>query len=311
MNESVFQNLFSYTTPQLIALLTAIGAFFLVIFICVIHDENQNRNSRHPRENGEWLFTGWDTKMYDAFIHTDPVDVLKKLGTETEQYLKDCAVIRKTDTNLKKIAADKILGLISLGLSLVLLAISGTSGILITLVIVCIGIILFQAGIPRTTSAAKDKRKQLENELPRFLDLLQTALYINLPIDEAIGITAKHQKGTLIADELLSSMAETQMGANSWQDSLRAIATRYEVDTFSDFVLYLITGYEKGLSIYDVVNRQAREVRQYALVSAEENANKVSSSILVPIAIFKLLPLLFIVGYPFVIQLTGTGAFFS
>ena len=311
MNGSLFQNLFSYTTPQLIALLTAIGAFFLVIFLCVIHDEAQNRNSRHPRKNGEWLFTRWDEKLYDAFIRADPVNVLTKLGAKTEQYLKDCEVIRKTDTRLKKIAADRILGCITLGLALVMLVLSGTSGILITLVIACTGIYLFQAGIPQVSQAAKEKRKQLENELPRFLDLLQTALYINMPIDEAISITAKHLKGALIADELLSSMAETQMGANSWQDSLRSIAARYEVDTFSDFVLYLITGYEKGLSIYDVVNRQAKEVRQYALVSAEENANKVSSSILVPIAIFKLLPLLFIVGYPFVIQLTGTGAFFS
>ena len=192
-----------------------------------------------------------------------------------------------------------------------MLVLSGTSGILITLVIACTGIYLYQAGIPQVSQAAKEKRKQRENELPRFLDLLQTALYINMPIDEAISITAKYLKGALIADELLSSMAETQMGANSWQDSLRSIAARYEVDTFSDFVLYLITGYEKGLSIYDVVNRQAKEVRQYALVSAEENANKDSSSILVPIAIFKLLPLLFIVGYPFVIQLAGTGALFS
>lgn len=308
--QTVYDSILSYTTPQVIALLSGIGVFFLVIFAAVIRDEIRSRKSRTPRDPSEWLFTRWDEKLYDAFFREKPEIILKKLGIDTERYLKNCAVIRKSFPNLKKIAADKLTGVFLIFLAVLLAAVSGGSGLAITAVILLGGIAVYQAGIPKIGKAAAARRQQLTGELPRFLDLLQTALYINMPVSEAITVTARHLKGTLISDELLATMAEAQVGAVSWEQALEDIAAKYEVDAFSDFVLYLITGQEKGLSIYDIVARQAREVRQYTLVAAEENAGKVNTAVLIPIAIYKLIPLLFIVGFPLVLQLLGSNTIF-
>lgn len=308
--QTVFDSAFTYTTPQVIALTAGASIFFLVIFFAVIKDELDHRNTRRERGKNEWLFTRWDEKLYDTFTKKKPEETLKSLGVDVEKYLKDCAVIKENFPNLKKIAADKLIGTMLVLLSIVVFCISGLNGIVFTLAILLFGAILYQAGIPKIKKQAAAKRKQLENELPRFLDLLQTALYINMQVSEAITHTARSLKGTMISDELMATMAETQIAAVSWQEALQEIATKYEVDTFSDFVLYLITGYEKGLNIYDVVSRQAREVRQYQLVSAEENANKVNTAIIIPIAIYKLIPLLFIVGFPIVAQMLGNNSIF-
>ena len=305
-----FDSILNYTTPQLIALLTGLGIFFLVIFAAVIRDEILNRNARHPRSSSEWLFSRWDEKLYDCFFRASPESVLIRLGVDTEKYLKNCSVIRRHFPNLKKVAADKLIGAFLVLLALILGIISGGAGFAITLVILLLGFRIYQADIPKVSREAQSRRRQLSAELPRFLDLLQTALYINMPVSEAITVTARHLKGTLISDELLATMAEAQVGAVSWEKALEEIASKYEVDTFSDFVLYLITGQEKGLSIYDIVARQAREVRQYSLVSAEENAGKVNTAIVVPIAVYKLVPLLFIVGFPLVMQFFGNSTIF-
>lgn len=306
----LFGTLLDFSVPQLIALLIGTTIFFAVILVGVIKDEIDNKHSRKPRSEDEWLFSRWDTKLYDAFIQTPPEKVLKQLGFEQEKYLKDCAVIKNFFPNFKKLAADKLIGFGIIILSMFAFILTGVSGSIIYIITAMAGYILYMGDVNKVKKQAQQRRLQLQTELPRFLDLFQTALYINMPVNEAIVITAQHLKGTIIADELLASMAETHVGAVSWEMALQDIATKYEVDNFSDFVLYLITGYEKGLSIYDVVRRQTIEAREHALISAEENANRVNTAILVPIMVYKLIPLILIVAFPIMLQFFGNNTIF-
>ena len=308
--DGILRSIFEFTGTHAIAIATGLGVFLFVILIAVLKDEQENKNARIKRPENEWLFTRWDEKLYDGFLpRKNPEEILMKLGMDLEAYNKNCDIIRKTEKNYKKLAADKIIGTFLFLLGIIVLLISGFNGIIFTLALLFIGYVLYEGDAKKIERQAKDKKKQLANELPRFLDLLQTALYIEIPVSDAISITAQHLRGTLVAEELLASVAETQMGSVSWQKSLQNIAIRYDVDSFSDFVQYLINGFEKGLSIYDVVSRQAEEVRNSTLISAEENANKMSTSILIPIAVFKLFPLIIIVAYPFIKQMLSSQMF--
>ena len=161
----------------------------------------------------------------------------------------------------------------------------------------------------RSEEQANLVKAQIVDEMPRFLDMLQTALYINIPVEEAIEITAKHLKGTLLADEFLQTLAEMQLGAYGWQTALEKMSRKYEVDIFSDFVLDIVTAYDKGVSIYDVVVRQNKEIKQSNMLTMKENANKLNSTILIPIAAFKLMPLIIMLCIPIIIQLRGSGLF--
>ena len=109
--QAAYDSVLSYTTPQVIALIAGIGIFFLIILAAVIRDEIQSRKSRTSRDPSEWLFTRWDEKLYDAFFRDKPENLLKKLGVDTERYLRNCAIIRHTFPGLKKIVTDKLTGI--------------------------------------------------------------------------------------------------------------------------------------------------------------------------------------------------------
>lgn len=282
----------------------------MIILFAVVKDEMENRSSRIKRPDNEWLFTNWSIKLYDAFTKTEPEKMLVKLGVNVEEYKKNCDILYIRDYNLKKLAADKLIGMLIFFLGLILLAVFLMSGLLLSIAIIVSGYLLYQGNVPKVKKLAKEKRRRIETELPRFLDLLQTALYIDIPVSDAILLTAKQLDRSIIAKELTTSIAESQMGSISWQKALQELALLYDVDILSDFVQYLINGYEKGLNIYDVVARQAAETRKISLILAEENANKLNTSIIVPIGIFKLLPLIAIIGYPIAYQFFGNNPLF-
>ncbi len=254
----------------------------------------------------EPLYKDLDVKIYDAFIHKKPEIVARKIGINAEDYYKNCELIRKP-TNLKGLIA-------KIGLSAMTVLWFAVIGLItknwyVSIAGILIGLFLIVYLVKRSEEQAADVRAQIVAEMPRFLDMLQTALYINMPVEEAISITAKHLKGTLLADEFAKTVAEIQLGAFGWQTALENMSHKYEVDIFSDFVLDIVTAYDKGIPIYDVVARKNKEIKQTNLLTLKENASKLNSTIVIPIAIFKLLPLIVILCIPIIYQLRDTGVF--
>ena len=254
----------------------------------------------------EPLYKDLDFKIYDAFIHKKPEIVARKIGINAEEYYKNCELIRKP-ANLKGLIA-------KIGLSAMTVLWFTVVGLItknwyVSIAGILIGLFLIVYLVKRPEEQAADVRAQIVAEMPRFLDMLQTALYINMPVEEAISITAKHLKGTLLADEFAKTVAEIQLGAFGWQTALENMSHKYEVDIFSDFVLDIVTAYDKGIPIYDVVARKNKEIKQTNLLTLKENASKLNSTIVIPIAIFKLLPLIVILCIPIIYQLRDTGVF--
>lgn len=254
----------------------------------------------------EPLYKDLDVKIYDAFIHKKPEIVARKIGINAEEYYKNCELIRKP-ANLKGLIA-------KIGLSAMTVLWFAVVGLItknwyVSIAGILIGLFLIVYLVKRPEEQAADVRAQIVAEMPRFLDMLQTALYINMPVEEAISITAKHLKGTLLADEFAKTVAEIQLGAFGWQTALENMSHKYEVDIFSDFVLDIVTAYDKGIPIYDVVARKNKEIKQTNLLTLKENASKLNSTIVIPIAIFKLLPLIVILCIPIIYQLRDTGVF--
>lgn len=294
-----------FSTTQLISIMVMACVFFLIVFVAVVRDEAQNKNSRKMRNSNEWLFSRWDEKIYDAFVKQRPEEFLKSLGVDIDAYRKNSDIVKNFYPNFKKLAARKFVGIVLMFVSVLLFLILGSSGFLFALLCLLIAMLVYEGDIKKVEKEAEARKNRIAAELPRFLDMLQTALYIDIPVDEAIVITSKHLDTFLISEELMASMAETQIGATSWQKALEGVAEKYDVDTLSDFALYLITGYEKGLSIYDVVKRQASDAQKTTLINAEANASKLNTSVVVPIALYKMAPLLILIAFPVVLQGLG------
>ncbi len=285
-----------------IAILCAIAVFFIIILVFVLKDIYNRKNS--PKENQEeWLFSNWSHKVYSIFFDDkDPDVICKKIGINPQNYIDSCKIL-KTEPDVKDIVTKKFVGVVSFILFALIAFLLDETLFLILGAVIALIFVLFTG--KNEEIKAKNRRLKLSQELPRFLDLLETALYINLPISSAIEVTIKHLDDTVIAEEFNEAMMFAKLGAGNWQTALLNIADRYSIDEFSDFVMDLIISYEKGLSIYDSVRKKNEDIKQTELMRAKEKATKLNTMVLIPIVIFKIIPLLAIMLIPIVIQLNN------
>lgn len=272
----------------------------VAIAIIVFMAASVPKRSRLSADGNEWLFEHFFSKLYTALFgpSTNPIKISKALGLEYDKYMMDCAIIGK-EPDFQIETMKRIVGTFAFFFSLPVTIIFYNP---VPLVVGVIAYLLLCSYTVRSVhSAAEAKKQRMINEMPRFVDLLLSALEINLPIETAIIQTAENVP-CLLSDELKATFAETKLGAKNWQQALEAIAEKYEIDQLSDFVLNIITAYNKGVSVTEAVSREAYAVRQNALLAAKEKTAKMTSGILFPLLIFKILPLLVLLMVPIMIQ---------
>lgn len=142
--------------------------------------------------------------------------------------------------------------------------------------------------------------------MPRFLDLLETALYIKMPIETAISMTAQSIPG-ILSEELLKSYEDTRSSEISWMRILEKIAKKYNVDCLNSFVQDVTTSSSKGVSVYDSIVRQNEHAKQSRMLAIEEKADKTKTTILFPVFIFKLIPIMATFLFPVMGMMSGSG----
>lgn len=87
------------------------------------------------------------------------------------------------------------------------------------------------------------------------------------------------------------ALAETELGAKDWNEALVDVAAKYANPNFSDFATDLATSYSKGVSVIEAVERKSRQIKSANLLTAKEKAAALTSKILVPTMMFKMIPL--------------------
>ena len=287
---------------QIVALLNAAAVFFWIIFIFtyrhakIVKALRPNQPQAHP-----WLFDGWCEKIYDNLFKSNPEITARRIGVNVGSYLHNCSITNQT-VMLKSVIVKKLIGFSIIG-------VCGISGIIMSKifliifgVLVAIPFVFFE--VQKVDRAAKLKKFRMVDELPRFIDLLQTALQIAMPVEDAIILTAKNLKDTVLAEEFLNAVADMQMGVQDWQAALEKLARNYEIDVLSDFVLDIVTSYNKGVPIADTVARKSRDIKQSNLLSMKERASRLTSTILLPVMGFKVIPLLALLCIPIIQQIT-------
>lgn len=274
---------------------TAVFLFVLAVF--------GGATRQMGRQTGDdWLFSRFYEKIYDAvYPHSAPQEICSKLGMTVDRYMRNCRIVKK-DPEWKKEAGMRLIGIIVFLLSLL------TAAIFQNILIALGGILLFFLLGPyqeqQVSHEAKLRKRKMADDLPRFIDLFATAVEIGVPVENAIKTTAQNIP-CVVSEELLLIMAETELGAKSWQRALEEVALKYDVSVFSDFVLALVASYEKGVPIAEIVVRKSSEIKQANLLEAKERAAKLSNTVLVPVLIFKILPLLAIMLIPIMRQISS------
>ena len=284
---------------MIIPILTGVGVLLLVIGLGS-SDNKSSLTLGQEKDKSTWLWTNGAEKLYDAiFQNKDPATIAKKLGLEYDKYMLACAVSDRVP-NIKKETMNRVIAFALF-----------FAGIVVTMLTmnpfpIIIGItayyMLIMMVVNGAQTQAKLRRKEITHDLPRFADLLHSALIIGIPIELALEMTAKNLE-CLLSSEIKQAIAVMKMGANDWQGALEELARKYEVDTFSDFVLDLITATKKGVPIVEAVARKSVEIKQDGLYTAKEKVSKMTNQILLPVAIFKILPLVALLMIPVVMQI--------
>lgn len=286
----------------MLAVIWAVAVFLIVIALASIgYDKERLRTKNTKRNSNDWLFHDFYLKVYSAlFGYSDPDEIAVKIGIKIEKYYKSCALV-KTEPNTKKLIVFHIYGFGVLILSAVI-------AVIWNIVVIIPGMLIFIAFVyfeqHTLDKKAEAMRIEIANDLPRYLDLLQTELQVGLPIETAIQILSCRYD-CLLSREFLAALNEMELGAGGWQQALEKVAQKYDVETLSNFVLDITTSYDKGVSISDAVSRKAKDIKATHLLNIKERAGKTTNTILIPIAVFQFCPLLAFLLIPALVQVIG------
>ena len=158
--------------------------FLFIIAFATIQYNKLLLRTRYGKEHpNDWLFHEFYLKVYSAIWGSkNPDAVAVKLGIDIEKYYQSCKILR-IKPNSKKLIVHYIYGLFAL-------IVSGLLSVLINFAFILPGIVTFFFFTiydqKKLDKKAEERKIQIENELPRFLDLLKPELEIGMPIETAI-----------------------------------------------------------------------------------------------------------------------------
>lgn len=177
------------------------------------------------------------------------------------------------------------------------LRLTGTAGLL-AIVPVFAGFLL-----PRVWLQSKVRRRQdaIRKGLPDALDMLSVCASAGLGFDQSIQRVSEHWK-TAIGLEFGRLISEIEMGVQR-RDALRNMANRLDVQELSSFVAFMIQSEQLGMSILEVLQAQADQMRVERRFRAQEQAQKIPTKMIFPMALFIFPALLAIIMGPIVPQL--------
>jgi tight adherence protein C len=139
---------------------------------------------------------------------------------------------------------------------------------------------------------AKKRAKQVDRQVPDFIDLLVVTVEAGMGLGGAIRMASDRLRGPL-GEEVRLAVQEQQMGLSS-QDALTNMVQRTDTPALRSFVRSLVQGESLGVSIGDILRAVAVEMRNRRRQAAEEQAQKAPIKMLFPLAFF-IFPSMFVV----------------
>jgi tight adherence protein C len=139
---------------------------------------------------------------------------------------------------------------------------------------------------------ADKRQKEIQKQLPDFLDQITVGVEAGLGLDAAMSRTAKSNGGPL-AEEFRRTLQHVQAGL-SRGEALRGLANRNKVVELRQFVASILQAEQFGIPMAQVLRVQAAEQRRKRRQRAEEKAMKLPVKVLFPL-ILCILPALFVV----------------
>ena len=280
-------------------------ALFAIIICLILLFDDKKRKQSISYDPDDWIFKNFNLKMYDLIFHNEKLEeydrekadkIGKKLGMNMTDYY-EYKYISGSTGNIKNIIMNRLYGFILMIFAVLLLPFH----YLLSSLMLLAGFFLAYYLQWSLKNAAIAKKTMVESQLPRFVDLLIPALKLKIPVDQAIKLTARSIECEF-STELLTIMENSAITSTSWPAAFEELASKYQVDILNDFVTNIVTAHNNGVDIYETVVRQSSSMKKTHRISLINRAKKLDTTMLAPITLFKLLPIIVLITYPAVMQ---------
>lgn len=204
----------------------------------------------------------------------------------------------------QRIATARTISLAS-GITFGLLAwrtVGGGKGILLGSIIIGLGWRGFDVYL---TNRARARQEAIQSELPDIADQIAITVQAGLSFEQAISRTVDSTDGPL-SEELGRFLHDVRIGMTRTK-AFKGLQERADVPDMTNFVRAIAQAEKTGVSIADVLQIQADELRTKRRQRAEERAMKLPVLMLLPLVTCILPPLLLVLLGPAVIQIMENG----
>ncbi|MBT3319641.1 MAG: hypothetical protein HN389_07730 [Clostridia bacterium] len=228
-------------------------------------------------------------------------NIFPKLDTK-----KSKMVLEKAGYKIPPVTYNVILFLVIIasGMGFMLLAFILDSDVLVVVLFTILGMVFGMLIMKYILRINTRRRKEaLGRQMPEVLDLLSVSVEAGLGFDAALLHVISRIKGPL-TDELLVAHREISMG-RSRRDALAALGERSGLESMMSFTNAVIQAERKGLSLKNVLNIQAKQIRQQRRQAIEEKAMKAPVKIIVPLVVFIFPVILIVLLAPAIINILG------
>jgi len=186
-------------------------------------------------------------------------------------------------------------------------SVGGGRGLILLGILVAVGWRGFDTYL---TNRARARQEEIQQELPDIADQIAITVQAGLSFEQAIGRTVDSTEGPL-SDELGRFLHDVRLGMSRTL-AFKNLQNRADVNDMTNFVRAIAQAEKTGVSIADVLQIQADELRTKRRQRAEERAMKLPVLMLLPLVTCILPPLLMVLLGPAVLQvmdggLTGAG----
>lgn len=302
-------------TAGLIALCIVALFFLILVYVASLSTPKEIKLlNRLPNTESEQLMqdlvgnSGSNTKygefhrkyMYKYVQGENKEKLAKSLGIKTAQLEQDIFTAHMEDKiTVEEIISMKLIGMLGL---IFFGAISVITDFNLLFLFLAVGCYYFGSMYPNSlvTKKTKERKDQILIDLPNFIELTYSVLEAGSTIQEALSTIATRTNGPL-SEEFMLVAARTKVSGN-WKAEMENMAMRNNIEPLTDLVSDILIAYEKGTSIVNVLKEDAIQMRALKNAKIMEKAKKMSTTLLIPMAIFCFLPMLVIILGPMLIQ---------
>jgi tight adherence protein C len=154
------------------------------------------------------------------------------------------------------------------------------NNLLIGLILLLVGMLLPNVWL---RSAMKKRQQSLERSIPDALDVLCICVSAGLSFDQGMQRVGQ-TFNTPIGEEFSRVVSEIDFGI-SRKEALRNMQARVEIPQITSFIAVIIQSESIGMSVSDVLQSQADQMRIHRQYKAKEVAQRLPAKMMVPLTL--------------------------